>query len=120
MKLLADSSIWLDHIRQPSADLAQALRRRSMLTHMLVIGELAMGSIARRGEVLAALLQLRLAVRADDMEVLDMVERHRLFGTGIGLIDAHLLASCLLTPDCRLWTRDRRLGRAAERLGVVA
>jgi predicted nucleic acid-binding protein len=119
MKLLADSSIWVDHIRQPNPELAQALRRRIILTHMFVIGEVAMGSIARRGDVLAALLQLRRAVRADDMEVLGLVERHRLFGTGIGLVDAHLLASCLLTPECRLWTRDRRLHGTAERLGVA-
>ena len=119
MKVLPDSSIWVDHIRQPYAELAQALRRRSVLIHPFVVGEVAMGSIAERGAVLAALLQLRRVVQADHAEVLDMVERHRLFGTGLGLIDAHLLASTLLTPGTRLWTRDRRLHGAAERLGVA-
>jgi predicted nucleic acid-binding protein len=120
MKVLPDSSIWVDHIRQPNSELAQALRRRSVLIHPFVVGEVAMGSIAERGAVLAALLQLRRVVQADHAEVLDMVERHRLFGTGLGLIDAHLLASTLLTPGTRLWTRDRRLHEAAERLGVAA
>jgi predicted nucleic acid-binding protein len=119
MRLLADSSIWIDHIRQPNDALARALRQRSILTHPLVIGEVAMGSIARRSEVLAALLALRPALRANDLEVLDLVERHRLFGTGLGLIDAHLLASTMLTPETRLWTRDRRLQEAAGRLGVA-
>ena len=47
-----------------------------------------------------------------------MVERERLFSTGISYIDAHLLASALITPEARLWTRDRRLREAAERLDV--
>ncbi len=119
MQLLADSSIWIDHIRQPDDVLAAALRRRRVLTHPFVIGEVAMGSIARRVDLLAELQLLRPAIRADDDEVLNLVERHRLFGTGIGLIDAHLLASTLLTPGTRLWTRDRRLREAAERMGVA-
>jgi len=119
VKLLADSSIWIDHIRQPNELLAWALRARAILLHPLVIGEIAMGSIASRSAVLASLTALPIAVRADDFEVLDFVERHRLFGTGLGLIDAHLLASALLTPGAGLWTRDRRLRDAAERLGVA-
>jgi len=119
VKLLADSSIWVDHIRQPNALLAQALRRRAILIHPLVIGEVAMGSIASRAAVLANLTELPKAVRADDFEVLDFVERHRLFGTGLGLIDAHLLASTLLTPRAALWTRDRRLRAAAARLDIA-
>lgn len=117
--MLADSSIWIDHIRQPNELLARALRARAVLLHPLVIGEIAMGSIASRSAVLASLTALPTAVRADDFEVLDFVERHRLFGTGLGLIDAHLLASALLTPGAGLWTRDRRLREAAERLGVA-
>lgn len=119
MNLLADSSVWIDHIRRSNPALAAALRERRVLTHPFVIGELAMGSIKDRAAVLAALRALRRAVRAEDEEVLTLIERHRLFGTGIGLIDAHLLAATLLTPDTRLWTRDRRLGAAAERLAIA-
>jgi predicted nucleic acid-binding protein len=50
---------------------------------------------------------------------MDLVERERLYSTGIGFVDAHLLASTLLTPRARLWTRDRRLHEAAERLDVA-
>ena len=52
-------------------------------------------------------------------EVRYLIERHRLYGIGIGLIDAHLLASSLLTREAALWTRDRRLAAAAARLGVA-
>lgn len=119
MRLLADSSVWIDHIRKPNEALARALRRRRILTHPFVIGEIGMGSIARRTEILAALARLRPATTAGLGEVMELVERHRLFGTGLGFIDAHLLAAALLTPETKLWTRDRRLRAAAERLEVA-
>ncbi len=59
------------------------------------------------------------AVVATDAEVMLLVERHALHGQGIGWVDAQLLASVLLTPEARLWTVDRRLAGAAERLGVA-
>jgi len=51
--------------------------------------------------------------------VLHLIDRHGLWGTGIGYTDAHLLASALLTPGGRLWTRDKRLHDQAERLSVA-
>jgi predicted nucleic acid-binding protein len=118
MRLLADSSIWIDHIRRPDPDLAEALRADAILTHPFVIGEIAMGSIASREAMLAALADLPMAARAGDGEVRALIERHKLFGSGIGLVDAHLLASTLLTPETRLWTRDRRLREIAEGFGI--
>jgi predicted nucleic acid-binding protein len=120
VRLLADSSIWIDHLRSPDDALADALRRRQVLVHPFVIGEVALGSIANRRDVLTALSELRQARRADDQEVLDLIDRHRLFGTGLGWVDCHLLAAALLTPETYLWTRDRRLRETAERLGVAA
>lgn len=55
-----------------------------------------------------------------ERSVLDVIERNTLGGTGIGYIDAHLLASVARRDDCRLWTRDRRLLVVAERLGLAA
>ena len=37
-------------------------------------------------------------------------------GSGIGYVDAHLLASVSLTETARLWTRDKRLIDVAHRL----
>lgn len=91
-----------------------------VLTHPLVIGELAMGNLRNRDSTLRLLMNLPLAVVASHEEVLAYVSRQRLFGLGIGYIDAHLLASSLLTAGAELWTRDRRLREAAERLDLSA
>jgi len=118
--LLVDSGIWIDHLRRADPGLQRAFDARGLLGHPLVTGEIAMGSLADRRSVLGLLQDLPQAVRAEDGEVLALVERRRLFSIGLGFIDAHLLASCLLTPGTRLWTRDRRLREAAARLGVAA
>lgn len=47
------------------------------------------------------------------------IERQALFGAGLGYVDAQLLAATSLTEDAVLWTRDRRLQAAAERLAVA-
>ena len=51
-------------------------------------------------------------------EVLSFLEVRRLYGRGIGWVDAHLLASTLLT-GCALWTFDKPLQRAAAALNVL-
>ena len=60
------------------------------------------------------------AVVADDDEIRHLIEVHALYGTGIGYVDAQLLAATLLTRDARLWTRDQRLAQVAARLGIQA
>jgi hypothetical protein len=59
-------------------------------------------------------------VVASDREVLRLIDDERLYGRGIGYIDAHLLAAARLTGEARLWTRDGRLQRAAAELGLAA
>lgn len=116
---LVDSGIWIDHLRRDDAGLRGELMAGRVLGHPFVTGEIAMGSIRDRAAVLALLAQLPQAGKARDGEVLDLVERRGLFSLGLGWVDAHLLASTLLAPPARLWTRDRRLRAAAERLGIA-
>jgi predicted nucleic acid-binding protein len=118
--ILVDASIWIDHFRSSNAVLDDLLARQQALVHPFVIGELAVGSLHDRRKVLDQLDDLTVAYIAEDSEVLNFIEAHRLHGTGIGYIDAHLLASSFITPDCQLWTRDRRLHSAADRLGRAA
>jgi predicted nucleic acid-binding protein len=93
---------------------------RSVLCHPFIISEIAMGSLKDRAIVLRFLGHLPRAQLAKDEEVRELIERHRLFGIGLGYIDAHLLAATMLTPEALLWTRDRRLHDATVRLGVAA
>lgn len=83
------------------------------------IGELALGNLRQRGDVLGALADLSAAVVASDAEVLALIERQPLHGLSIGYVDAHVLAAALLAPDAALWTRDARLRDAATRLGLA-
>jgi len=52
-------------------------------------------------------------------EVSQLIESAQLYGRGLSLVDAHLLASVMLTPGSTLWTRDKRLAAIAGALGVL-
>ena len=117
--ILADTSVWLDHLRRPDMHLSRLLAKESVLMHPMVIGEIAMGSVSRRQAKLKALLQLPQAVTAYHEEVLHFVEERKLWGLGIGYVDAHLLVSTKLTAQSVLWTRDKRLQSAAELLDLA-
>lgn len=118
--ILVDTSIWIDHLRRGDELLAGLLEADRILTHPFVIGELALGSLRDRQERLADLLGLPSTLVADDDEVFRFINAERLFETRIGYVDAHLLAAVRLTPEARLWTRDRRLAALAERLSIGA
>jgi hypothetical protein len=49
-----------------------------------------------------------------------MIEIRRLHGVGIGLTDAHLVASVFMNPPTLLWTKDKPLRKVAEVLGIHA
>jgi hypothetical protein len=117
--ILVDTSVWVDHLRHRNTMLATRLEAGEVLTHPFVIGELACGSLRRRADVLASLTMLPQVPIASHDEVLGFVDSHRLAGSGIGWIDAHLLASTRLA-GVNLWTLDRSLATAARRLGVLA
>lgn len=117
--ILVDTSVWVDHLQQGHPGLIEALSRGRVLTHEFVVGELALGSLKQRDRVLTSLVNLPHAIKASHEEVLAFVAGHRLHGIGIGYVDVHLLASCLLSPGTRLWTLNRRLHVAAEQLGLA-
>jgi predicted nucleic acid-binding protein len=117
--ILVDSSVWIDHFRKADATLAALLASRVVVCHPFVIGELALGLLAKRETVIAALGVLPQAPVVPHADVLAFVERHRLVGRGIGWIDVHLLASTLVGGRMSLWSRDRRLAAAAAERGVA-
>ncbi len=117
--ILADTSVWVDHLRSGDARLAAALDRGIVVMHPFVVGEIACGSLSDRAMILELLQNLPLAVVAGSDEVLGFIERHQLHGKGIGYVDVHLLAAVALTAGAKLWTRDKRLRAAAVDLGLA-
>jgi predicted nucleic acid-binding protein len=117
--ILVDTSVWVDHLRAGDQTLSGLLNRGMVLAHPFIIGELALGFLRQRDLVLDALSNLPQSSIATDIEVLQFIDRHRLFGRGIGYIDAHLLAAVRVTIGTELWTRDKRLQGVAERLGLA-
>jgi len=118
--ILVDTSIWADHLSQGNSILLHLLEAEEVLGHPFVVGELALGHLRPRGIILNDLRALPQALVASDREVLNFINEHRLFGRGIGYVDAHLLAATRLTADAELWTRDKRLRGAADRLRLAA
>lgn len=116
---LVDTSVWIDHLRQGNRALAALLEAGEVLCHPFVIGEVACGHLRQRQRILTLLASLPSAPLAGHEEVMRLVDGHRLAGSGIGWLDAHLLASTRLA-GVRLWTLDRRLRVVARRLGVLA
>lgn len=94
------------------------LERNDVSVHPMVIGELALGTISGRETFLSLLAALPASGEATHEEVLDFVAERRLHGKGLSLVDAHLLASVVLSEGTLLWTRDRRLTDAAIDLGL--
>ncbi len=100
--------------------MSDLLVRQRVLMHPCVIGEVALGNIRNRADWLVEMRDLKQAIVAGNDEVNEMIERERLFGLGIGYVDAHLLASVRLTEGASLWTRDKRLAAVAQRLSLAA
>lgn len=94
------------------------LNHRNIAIHPLIVAELALGSLGNREKTLAMLERIPQVKVAQLREVRRMIELHALFSRGIGLTDAHLVASALITPSTQLRTRDKRLLLVAQMLGV--
>ena len=117
--ILADTSVWVDHLRHGNARLAALLGQAQVVGHPFVTGEIALGYLKRREEILTLLASLPQATVADHEEALRFVGDNELAGSGLGWIDVHLLAAAMLSRSW-LWTLDRRLAGIASRLGLEA
>lgn len=116
--ILADTSVWVDHLRQGLPLLGDLLNAGEVAAHPFVIGELACGNLKNRNEVLTLLSSLPSVKTATHQEALHLLATRSLSGAGVGWIDVHLLAAALLNR-VPLWTRDRKLHAAARALGIA-
>lgn len=118
--IIVDSCVWVDHLRRADPTLQQLLEVGGVLSHPFIVGELALGSLRQRQIILNEMGRLPAAIVATPSEVLWLIDEASLFNLGIGYVNAHLLASTQLTPSASLWTRDKRLLGAAQRLSLAA
>jgi predicted nucleic acid-binding protein len=116
--ILADTSIWIDHLRSENKEMRKNLDQGQIVIHPFIIAELALGSLRDRTKTLVLLDFLPQVRVAQISEVRLMIEARRLYSRGIGLTDAHLIASVFINPSTLLWTRDKPLRKAAEALGI--
>ena len=117
--ILVDTSVWVDHLRVGDEALSRLLDKGQVFVHPFVIGELALGNLKNREVLMGLLQELPRTPIASDDEVLRFIDHYALFGTGIGYIDAHLLAATKLAAGSVLWTRDKRLQAVGSRLGLA-
>lgn len=115
MNVLIDTSVWVDHFRNGNPALVDLIEADLALVHPMVTAELACGTPPQpRASTLRSIGVLRPCKQATLREVVDFIERERLYGRGCGLVDMCLLASTLITPSAKLWTLDKRLAEIAR------
>jgi predicted nucleic acid-binding protein len=115
--VLVDTSVWVSHLRDGDAQLANLLNDGKVLCHPLIVGELACGNLKDRAVILSFLQLLPISVEAEHDEVLSFIENNRLMGKGKGYVDVHLIASAVLT-GVPVWTLDQKLAQAADSLHI--
>jgi len=115
--ILVDTSVWSDHLRQTEPGLVALLKEGLVLIHPFIIEELACGNLPDRKETINLLHALPQAPAAEHSELLDLIAKERLHGTGVGSVDVHLMASARLA-NAKIWSKDKALCREAKRLNV--
>jgi len=117
--ILVDTSVWVDHFRSGNPRLVKLLNEEQVAIHPFIIGELSLGSIKNKAEIMSLLAELPTVPVAEHDEVSATVSTYKLAGTGIGWVDAHLIASALL-GHAKLLTNDKALLQAGKATGVTA
>jgi hypothetical protein len=116
--IFVDTSNWIDHLHAADPLVIELLDRGEITTHPMVIGELALASVRNRAVLLDSLAGLPSIAAASHSEVMHLVDKRELYGEGVSLVDAHLLASTILTPGNTMWARDKRLREASAKVGL--
>jgi predicted nucleic acid-binding protein len=118
--VLVDTSVWIRFLsnRSPwAAQLEAILEQEEAAGHNLVYGELMVGDPGGRRSLLDSYGLMPAVADVRHAEVVAFVRSHKFYGRGIGWLDAHILASCLVA-NVPLWTADERLDQVADELGI--
>jgi predicted nucleic acid-binding protein len=118
--ILVDTSVWADHFRTADSELVSLIRAGDVWIHEHVLGELAIGNLRDWERTVRALASLPRVPTVSEADWLSCVRSHRLPGSGLGFVDAHLLAAVETEHNLRIWTRDKRLAAMADRMNCKA
>jgi predicted nucleic acid-binding protein len=116
--VLVDTSIWIDHFRKGNPDLEYLLSEFEAATHPYIIGELLCGNFRNRTAIHTLIAALPVVPEVTQEEYCHFIERHELFGRGLGFVDVHLLAAATVS-HARLFTRDKCLLSAASGMNIA-
>ena len=117
--IVVDTSVWVDHLRSADQKLSALIAEAGMLQHPYVTGEIVVGNLHNRNQVIRALRRLPQIDPVSEADFHAFTEETVAYGTGLGFVDIHLLAATAAFPGARLWTKDRRMREHAERLGLA-
>ncbi|MBS0619513.1 MAG: PIN domain-containing protein [Spirochaetes bacterium] len=109
--VLADTSVWIDHLRHSNAQLLKLLSGDKLCMHALVIEELACGNLTKRERTINDLSSLRRIQTSSHEEVMNFIQLKKAYGSGLSAVDVNLITSCLFA-GADLLTHDKRLARA--------
>ena len=109
LKILIDTSIWIDHLKQPVAFVIDSLNNHSMIVmHPFIWQELFLSN-SKKSEVLCRELSLFPFINiASSSEIENFLLEYPVRVKGLGLIDIHLLYSAW-KEKYRLFSHDKKL-----------
>lgn len=117
MRVLVDTSVWVAHFKRRDEHLVKLLESGLVLCHPYVVVEVACGTPPARKAIVSMIAALDSVPVANQVELLGLVERQRLFGRGCGFVDVSLLAAAFLSSQAHIWTLDRGLAALADVMG---
>ena len=118
--IIVDTSTWIDHIRGLPTLVEELLGQSRIALHPFVFGELMLNGLPKSGPFSpTAFSKLASAPMASVAEVSAFIAWAKLAGTGVGYVDANLLATARLIPGGCIMSQDRNLRLQAERLGLA-
>ena len=115
--VVVDTSIWIDFLYKGNSNMEELLINGNVATHEFIIGELSCGNIKNRESFFEMIKKLPAVESVLFNEIIFFINKHKLYGKGLGLIDCHILASVYL-HNFKLWTKDKKLNQQAEELFI--
>lgn len=118
-RIQVNSSVWIEFLDKPPKTVEVLLTNPAICCHPFIVGELVVGDLGKRHELIKILKTIRKLQTITDEKVVDFIREKKLYGRGIGYIDCHLLASIYEARNTYVWTSDKRFRAAATELEVA-